>query len=149
MKVIVSMEWSRNADYVFSIFISCRHFDEGMGAILTISVDGHPKNGSVKLYEIEQLAYEGVSFTDFFYFNLWWPFCSADQYHISKGSPKKHSCEITQKSGHWSTRICHLKVFFYFYLWWPFSSRQNNHFHNFGRGSPKEHFCEIILKWSH
>ena len=26
----------------FSIFISCGHFDEGMGAILAISVEGSP-----------------------------------------------------------------------------------------------------------
>ena len=34
----------------FSIFISCRHFDEGMGAILAILVVGHPRNISVKLF---------------------------------------------------------------------------------------------------
>ena len=32
----------------FSIFISCGHFDEGMGAILAISVEGHPRNIFVK-----------------------------------------------------------------------------------------------------
>ena len=45
---------------------------------------------------------------------LWWPFCSAKQSHYSnfgKGSPKKHSCEIILKSGHWC-RSCHLKFFF-------------------------------------
>ena len=34
----------------FSIFISCRHFDEGMGAILAILVVGHPRDISVKLF---------------------------------------------------------------------------------------------------
>ena len=38
---------------VFSIFISCGHFDEGMGAILAISVEGHPRNISVKLFKIK------------------------------------------------------------------------------------------------
>ena len=34
---------------VFSFFISSSHFDEGMGAIVAISVEGHPRNISVKL----------------------------------------------------------------------------------------------------
>ena len=33
-----------------SIFISCGHFDEGMGAILAIAVVGHPRNISVKIF---------------------------------------------------------------------------------------------------
>ena len=33
----------------FSIFVSCGHFDEGMGAIQAISVEGHPRNISVKI----------------------------------------------------------------------------------------------------
>ena len=53
----------------FSIFISCGHFDEGMGTILEISVEGHPKYISVKLYGMEQLAYQQMSFKDFFYFS--------------------------------------------------------------------------------
>ena len=35
----------------FSIFISCGQFDEGVGAILAILVEGHPRNISVKLFE--------------------------------------------------------------------------------------------------
>ena len=35
---------------VFAIFISCHHFDEGMGANLAISVVGLPRNISVKLF---------------------------------------------------------------------------------------------------
>ena len=34
----------------FSIFISGSHFDDGMGATLTISVEGHPRNISVNLF---------------------------------------------------------------------------------------------------
>ena len=34
----------------FSFFISCGHFDEGMRAIVAISVEGHPRNISVKLF---------------------------------------------------------------------------------------------------
>ena len=34
----------------FSIFISWGHFDEGMGAILAISVEGHPRDISGKLF---------------------------------------------------------------------------------------------------
>ena len=34
----------------FIIFISCGHYDEGMGAILAISLEGHPRNISVKLF---------------------------------------------------------------------------------------------------
>ena len=63
-------------------------------------------------FEMEQLAYEEMSFKDFFYFMLWWPFCSVEQNHFSnfdKGSPKKHFCEIILKTGHWSRRRCHLK----------------------------------------
>ena len=36
--------------------------------MLAISVDGHPRNISVNLFEIEQLAYREMSFTDFFLF---------------------------------------------------------------------------------
>ena len=38
-----------NADYRFSIFISCGRFDGRMGAILAISVVGHARNVSAKL----------------------------------------------------------------------------------------------------
>ena len=48
----------------FSTVISCGHSDEGMGAILAISVVGHPRNISVRLFEMEQLAYEEMSFKD-------------------------------------------------------------------------------------
>ena len=34
----------------FSFFISSGHFDEGMGAIVAISVEGHPRKISVKLF---------------------------------------------------------------------------------------------------
>ena len=34
----------------FSIFISLVHFDEGMAAISAISVEGHQRNISVKLF---------------------------------------------------------------------------------------------------
>ena len=34
----------------FSIFIPCGHFQEGMEAILATSVNGHPRNISVKLF---------------------------------------------------------------------------------------------------
>ena len=54
-------------------------------------------------------------FKTFFYFKLWWPFCSAEQNHFSifgKGSSKKYFCKIIMKSGHLSGRRCHLKVFF-------------------------------------
>ena len=34
----------------FSFFITSGHFDEGMGAIVAISVEGHPRNISVKLF---------------------------------------------------------------------------------------------------
>ena len=35
----------------FSIFfISCGHFDEGLGAILARVVEGHPRNISVNLF---------------------------------------------------------------------------------------------------
>ena len=34
----------------FSIFSSCCHFDEGMGAIYAILVEGHQRNISVKLF---------------------------------------------------------------------------------------------------
>ena len=56
-------------------------------------------------------------FKIFFYFKLLWPFCSTEQNHFSifgKGSPKKHSCEIILKSGHWSKRRCQLKVVGFF-----------------------------------
>ena len=41
-----------------SFFYLLRPFVEGMGAILAISVEGHPRNISVKSFEIKQLAYE-------------------------------------------------------------------------------------------
>ena len=34
----------------FTIFISYDHFDEGRGAILALSVEGHPRNISVKSF---------------------------------------------------------------------------------------------------
>ena len=34
----------------FSVYISCGHFDKGMGAILAISVEDNPRNISVKLF---------------------------------------------------------------------------------------------------
>ena len=85
----------------------------------------------------------------FFYFKLWWPFCSAEQKHFSsfgKGSPKKHFYEIILKSGHWSRRKCHLKIFFLFLDLAAILLGAMKPSRTFGRGSPKEHFCEIILK---
>ena len=52
----------------FSFYICCGHFEEGTKAILTFSVVGHPRNISEKLYiDIEQLAYEELSFKNFFF----------------------------------------------------------------------------------
>ena len=62
-------------------------------------------------------AYEEMSFNEFFYFKLWWPFCSVEQNHFSnfgKESPKEHFCEIILKSGDWSRSRCPLKVFLFF-----------------------------------
>ena len=49
MKVMASMEWAMLIKG-FSIFISLVHFDEGMAAISAISVEGHQRNISVKLF---------------------------------------------------------------------------------------------------
>ena len=49
MKVMASIEWEMLIK-CFSIYISGGYFDEGMGAILAISVVGHPRNISVKLF---------------------------------------------------------------------------------------------------
>ena len=66
----------------FSIFISCGHFDEEMGVILAISVVGHPRTFLSNYFEIKLLAYEEMSIKHFFYFKLWWPFCSKEQNHF-------------------------------------------------------------------
>ena len=42
-------------------------------------------------------------FKGFFYFWLWWPFCSAERNHFSnfgRGSSKEHLCKIILKSAH-------------------------------------------------
>ena len=54
----------------FSFFIFSGHFDEGMGAIVAISVQGHLRNISMNYFEIEHLAFEKMSFKDFFYFKF-------------------------------------------------------------------------------
>ena len=49
-----------------------------------------------------------------FFFLLWWPFCSAEQNHLSnfgRGSSKEHFCEIILKSTHWPWRRGRLKGF--------------------------------------
>ena len=51
-------------------------------------------------------------------FQLWWPFCSAEQNHFSnfgKGILEEHFCEIILKSGPWHRRCC-LKIFFFFFF---------------------------------
>ena len=50
----------------------------------------------------------------FFYFQLWWPFFSAERNHFNnfgRRSLKEHFYEIILKLGHWP-RTCRLKVFF-------------------------------------
>ena len=82
-----------------------------------------------------------------FYFYLWWPFCSAERNDFSNfggGSPKKHFCEISLKSGHWAGRWRRLKVFFSILA--ASSAEQKGLSSNFARGPPKERCCEIILK---
>ena len=37
-----------------------------MGAVLARNVEGHPRNISVKFFAIQQLAYEEMSYKDFF-----------------------------------------------------------------------------------
>ena len=54
----------------FSIFISRGHSDDGMEAILGKSVEGHPRNISVKLFWNLTKGYEDMSFQDFFYFKI-------------------------------------------------------------------------------
>ena len=64
------------------------------------------------------------------------------------GSPKKHSCDIILKQGHWLRRNYRLNFFFFFFF-----VRSGEHFfsgskllNKFGRMSSKKHFSEIILK---
>ena len=55
-----------------------------------------------------------MSFKGFFYFKLWRPFFSAERNHFSnfsRGSSKKHFCEIILKSAHWPWRRCRFKNF--------------------------------------
>ena len=36
--------------FSFFFFISCGHFEEGIRAIVAISIEGHPRNISVELF---------------------------------------------------------------------------------------------------
>ena len=49
----------------FSIFSSGGHFVQGRETILAILVEGHPRNISVKYFEIRPLVYEKMSFKGF------------------------------------------------------------------------------------
>ena len=52
----------------FSIFSFGGHFVQQSWTFLAILVEGHPKNISVKLFEIGPLAKEEMSFKGFIYF---------------------------------------------------------------------------------
>ena len=98
----------------FSIFISCGHFDEGMGAILAISVVGHPRNIIEIILKLNNWPTRRCRLKTFFCYKLWWPFCSVEQNHcctFGKGSSKKHFYEIILKLSHWSRRRYHLFFF--------------------------------------
>ena len=60
------------------------------------------------------LALEEMSFYGVCYFELWRPCCSAERNHFnnfSRGSSKKHFCEIILKSANWPWRRGCLKSF--------------------------------------
>ena len=80
--ILKSGHWPRRTYHlkVFLCFSFGGHYVERSGTILTILVEEHPRNISVK----------SVFFS---YFLLWWPFCAAERNHFNnfdRGSPKEH-----------------------------------------------------------
>ena len=51
-----------------------------------------------------------MSFKDISYLEVWWPFCSAEQDHLSnfgKGHYEEQLCEIILNLEHWFSTKCH------------------------------------------
>ena len=92
----------------------------------------------------------------FICFELWWPFCSAEQNHFCKRVTQEHSCRIISKSINRFRKRCLLSKlltdawqstpFFYFSSGGHFVQRSQTVLAFFGKVALEKLFSEIILK---
>ena len=88
----------------------------------------------------------------FFYFELWWPFCSAERNqfcNVGRGILKEHSWKIISKPIYRFKRRCLLsKLLTDAWQSTPFLflALAAILFRNFGKGALEKHFSEIVLK---
>ena len=87
------------------------------GTILAILVEGHPRNISLKLFEIALLHGGDVVLRVFLFLALGGIlFNGADLFsNFGRGSSKEHSCEIILQSAHLPRRRCYLNVVFFYF----------------------------------
>ena len=61
------------------------------------------------------MVQEEMSFKEFSYLKLWWPFCSVKRNHLcnfGRGHYEEHFCKFVSNLGQWFRRRCRLKDFF-------------------------------------